>query len=507
MPDIIVLKADDIIETVRAALQHIAVHHAPDYLAHLVAAWRREESPAAKAAMGQILESSRLAALGRRPICQDTGLVTVFATLGQSAVIAGDRTLPELVDEGVRLAWAEAGNPLRASIVADPLGSRRNTGDNTPAVTHVSLGLGGALEMVIAAKGGGSENKARAAMLNPADSVEDWVVRTVETLGAGWCPPGVIGVGVGGGAETAMLLAKRAVLDPIDMGELIARGPATPEEAMRLRLYDRINSLGVGAQGLGGMTTVVDVKIATRPTHAASLPVALVPQCAANRHARVTLDGSGPAYLDPPPLSAWPEIEAAPPRLAPRRVNVDALTRAEMADWRVGETLLLSGRILTARDAAHRRIVEGLARGAPPPVPLDGRVIYYVGPVDPVGDEVVGPAGPTTATRMDPFTPALLDQGVLSMIGKAERSPETAHAIAARGATYLIAVGGAAVLVAKAIRAARVVAFEDLGMEAIREFVVEDMPVTVAVSADGESVHAAGPAAWRGRHRAAAPHG
>ena len=494
------IKHEDIVETVRAALQHIAVYHSADYLAHLVQAHEIEQSPAARAAIGQILESSRLAALGRRPICQDTGMVTVFATLGQSAVIASDKALPEIINEGVRLAYLDAGNPLRASMVADPIFERRNTGDNTPAVTHVSLAAGATLELLIAAKGGGSENKARYAMLGPSADLEDWVIGTIANLGAGWCPPGVIALGVGGSAEQAMVMAKRAVIDEIDMTALIHRGPATRLEEMRLRLYDRINALGIGAQGMGGVTTVLDVKIATAPTHAASKPVALMPQCAANRHGKVVLDGLGPAYLDPPDLADWPEIDSSGSTEKLRRVDVDTLTKADMADWQPGETVLLSGRILTGRDAAHRRMTEMLARGESLPVPLRGRVIYYVGPVDPVGDEVVGPAGPTTATRMDRFTDAVLGQGLLSMIGKAERGPEAVEAIVRHGATYLVAVGGAAVLVARAIRSARILAFEDLGMEAIREFEVRDMPVTVAVDTRGASIHTLGPAAWRGRH-------
>lgn len=493
------IKADDIVQSVRAALQYISIYHTPDYLSHLSSAYAREESPAAKNAIGQILQSSRLAAMGKRPMCQDTGMVTVFATLGQSAVIEGDRALPDLINEGVRLAYLDEGNPLRASMVADPMFERKNTKDNTPAVTHINLTTGSELELVIAAKGGGSENKARYTMLNPAASVEDWVVDTISTLGAGWCPPGVIGVGVGGSAEKAMLLAKRAVMGEIDMSELIARGPNSPIEDMRLRLYDRINGLGIGAQGLGGMTTVVDVKVATFPTHAASKPVAMMPQCAANRHIKISLDGSGPAQLDPPNLSDWPEIEGSNGDDL-RRVNVDELTREAMADWTPGETILLSGKILTGRDAAHKRMQEMLEQGQSLPVSMAGRVIYYVGPVDPVGDEVVGPAGPTTSTRMDRYSDMMLEQGLLSMIGKAERGPETVDAIARHKASYLIAVGGAAVLVAKAIRGARIVAFEDLGMEAIREFEIEDMPVTVAVSPDGQSLHRSGPEAWAKRH-------
>lgn len=495
--NIVAIKGTDIVESVRAALQHIAVFHPRDYLLSLKAAYEREKSSAAREAIGQILESSRLAATGRRPMCQDTGMVVVFARLGQRAVIDDDRPLSTLVNEGVRLAYRDEGNPLRASMVADPLFTRKNTGDNTPAVTHVELVEGATLELIIAAKGGGSENKARYAMLNPSASVLDWVVRTVETLGAGWCPPGLIGIGVGGSAEQAMLLSKRAVMDEIDMPELLSRGPYTPEEELRIALYERINALGIGAQGLGGLTTVVDVKIATYPTHAASQPVALMPQCAANRHAKLTLCGDGPVYLDPPTLSDWPAIDGngAGPDL--RRVNADTLTREEMTCWKLGETILLSGKILTARDAAHTRLTDMLQRGERLPVSLEGRVIYYVGPVDPVGDEVVGPAGPTTATRMDVFTETVLAEGVFAMIGKAERGPEAVAAIERHRATYLIAVGGAAVLVAKAIRASRLVAFEDLGMEAVREFTVEDMPVTVAVDTEGQSIHAIGPSLWR----------
>ena len=490
-----VIRPDDIVESVRAALQYISIYHAPDYLERLVEAWHAEESPPAKNAIGQILESARLAALGRRPICQDTGMVTVFAKLGQGARIAGDRPLDALINEATRLAYLDAGNPLRASMVRDPLFERTNTRDNTPAVTHVELTTGETLELIVAAKGGGSENKARFPVLNPAASVEDWVVETVAGLGAGWCPPGVISIGVGGSAEKAMLLGKRAALDPIDMGRRLREGPSSRIEEMRLDLYHRINGLGIGAQGLGGLATVVDVKVATYPTHAASKPVALIPQCAANRHAHLVLTGEGAVTLAPPPLSSFPEITTvAAGADAPRRVNLDTLTREEVAGWTIGETLLLSGRLLTGRDAAHKRIAETLAKGEALPVSLRGRAIYYVGPVDPV---VVGPAGPTTATRMDGFTDIMLDQGVLAMIGKAERGAATVDSIARHGASYLVAVGGAAVLVARAVREARILAWEDLGMEAIREFVVEDMPVTVAVDSAGASVHREGPARWR----------
>lgn len=491
------IKPYDIVETVRSTLQYIAVYHTQDYLAHLTSAYKREESYSAKAAIGQILESSRLAALGKRPMCQDTGMVTAFITVGQSVVVEGERSIPDLVNEGVSLAYMDGGNPLRASMVSDPIFDRRNTGDNTPAITHVEITPGNKLEILIAAKGGGSENKARYTMLNPSASVEDWVVETIETLGAGWCPPGVLGIGVGGSAEKAMLIAKRAVMSEINMMELIERGPQTREEEMRLNLYNRINATGIGAQGLGGLTTVVDVKVATYPTHAASKPVALIPQCAANRHAKVILDGSGPAYLSPPDLSLWPNIDTNTSSTTIKKVNVDNLSREEMKSWNAGDTLLLSGRILTGRDAAHKRMTEILDRGEELPVSLKGRIIYYVGPVDPVGDEAVGPAGPTTSARMDKFTDQILDQGLFSMIGKAERGAKTVEDIAKHKATYLIAVGGAAVLVSQAIREAKILAFEDLGMEAIREFVVENMPVTVAVSTEGDSVHKTGPLKWK----------
>lgn len=491
------ISGEDIIETVRAALQFISTYHPKDYLEHLSSAYEREESEPARAAMGQILESSRLAAMGQRPMCQDTGMVTVFAKMGQNAIIASDQTLEELINQGVRLAYMDAGNPLRASMVDDPMFLRKNTRDNSPAVTHVELVAGSTLDLMIAAKGGGSENKARFTVLNPAASVSDWVVNTMETLGAGWCPPGVIGVGVGGSAEKAMLIGKRAVMEPINMSELLKRGPSNKTEEFRVELYERINALGIGAQGLGGMTTVVDVKLATYPTHAASKPVALVPQCAANRHAHVTLTGEGPAYMDPPSLSDWPEIDNSAMSAKARRVNIDTLTREEMAEWTSGETLLLNGKILTGRDAAHKRLAELQAKGEPWPIDLKGRIIYYVGPVDPVKEEAVGPAGPTTSTRMDGFTDMILESGLLSMIGKAERGQATIEKIEKHKSTYLIAVGGAAVLVSKAIRESRVVAFEDLGMEAIHEFTVEDMPVTVAVDSTGKSIHTFGPRQWR----------
>ncbi|RAI37218.1 fumarate hydratase [Rhodoplanes serenus] len=495
-----VIREDDIVESVAAAAQFISCYHPADYVRALAAAHEREQSPAAREAIGQILINSRLAALGRRPMCQDTGVVNAFVRVGLGARIATTRAIEELVDEGVRRAYRDPANPLRASIIADPLFTRRNTRDNTPAVTHTAVVPGEVVTVVIAAKGGGSENKSRFAMLNPSDDVEEWVLRTVESLGAGWCPPGLLGLGVGGSAEKAMLMAKEALLAPIDMPDLLARGPADAEEEMRIRLYRAVNALGIGAQGLGGLTTVVDVKLRTFPTHAASKPVALIPQCAANRHVSFVLDGSGPATFTPPDLADWPEIVLDRTAGLARRVDLDALTQDEIERWAPGDTLLLSGRMLTGRDAAHKRMVDLVARGEPLPVDLRGRAIYYVGPVDPVGDEVIGPAGPTTATRMDRFTETLLARtGLRVMIGKAERGPAAIEAIARHRAAYLIAVGGAAILVSRAIRAARVVAFEDLGMEAIYEFTVEDMPVTVAVDTGGRSLHTLGPSRWRGR--------
>lgn len=492
------IRQDDLIQSVADALQYISYYHPVDYIKSLTKAYEREQSPAAKDAIAQILVNSRMAALGRRPICQDTGMATVFAKIGMEVRFDTKRGLADLVDEGVRRAYLHEDNPLRASMVADPLFARRNTRDNAPGIVHAELVPGDTVEVTVAAKGGGSENKARFVTLNPSDSVADWVVETIPTLGAGWCPPGLIGLGIGGSAEKAMLLAKESLLDPIDMADLQARGPASPEEELRLDLYGRINALGIGAQGLGGLTTVVDVKIKTYPTHAASMPVGLVPQCAANRHVHFVLDGMGPAHFEPPDLSDWPEIALERTAHTARRVDLDRLTREEVASWRPGETLLLSGRLLTGRDAAHKRIVDGIRAGKPPPVDLRGRVIYYVGPVGAVRDEVVGPAGPTTATRMDKFVPTLLaETGLLAMIGKGERGPQAIEAIARHGAASLVAVGGAAFLVAKAIRRSRVVAFADLGMEAIHEFDVEDMPVTVAVDARGNSIHRIGPAAWR----------
>jgi fumarate hydratase class I len=487
----------DLIDSVADALQYISTYHPPDFIAHLARSHEREESPAAKAAIGQILINSRMAAIGRRPICQDTGTVVVFAKVGMRARIDSDRPLAALIDEGVRKAYLDPDNPLRASMVADTLFERRNTRDNTPAVLHVEMVEGATLKLHVAAKGAGSENKARFAVLRPADSLVDWVLKTVEGLGAGWCPPGIIGIGAGGSAEKAMAMAKESLLQPIDMTDLMARGPSSKVEALRIELYEKINALGIGAQGLGGLTTVVDVKIATCPSHAASLPVGLIPQCASDRHIAFELDGTGAASFEPPPLELWPELALDGVGAGARRVDLDRLTREAVAGWRAGETLLLSGRLLTGRDAAHRRLAEMTARGEPMPVSFKDRVIYYVGPVSAVRDEAVGPAGPTTASRMDPYTEMMLDAGLIGMVGKAERGPETVAAIKRRGAAYLIAVGGAAYLVSKAIKSARVVAFEDLGMEAIHEFVVEDMPVTVAVDSGGRSVHRDGPLQWR----------
>ncbi|ALN71897.1 fumarate hydratase [Aureimonas sp. AU20] len=492
------IREADFISSVADALQYIAVFHPPSFVQSLAEAYAREESPAARDAIGQILVNSRMAAFGRRPICQDTGTVNVFVKLGIGARIETARPLADLVNEGVAKAYTDADNPLRASIVKDPLFGRKNTGDNTPAVVHVDVVAGDEVRVTVAAKGGGSENKAKFANLAPAASVSDWVVQTVETLGAGWCPPGLLGIGVGGTAEKAMLMAKESLLEPIDMAELIRRGPASSLEEMRLDIYERVNALGIGAQGLGGLTTVVDVKIRSYPCHAASKPVGLIPQCAADRHLTFTLDGSGPARLTPPDLSLWPEIDRGEQTAQARRVDLDRLTREEVASWRAGETLLLSGRMLTGRDAAHKRMADMIGRGESLPVDLKDRAIYYVGPVDAVRDEVVGPAGPTTATRMDGFTDLVLDAtGLLVMIGKAERGPAAIESIKRHGAAYLIAVGGAAYLVSKAVKQARVLAFADLGMEAIHEFVVEDMPVTVAVDAQGHSIHQTGPSQWR----------
>lgn len=487
-----------VIDSVADALQYISYYHPPDFIRSMAEAWRIERNPAARNAMAQILVNSRMAALGRRPLCQDTGVANISARIGVKARLDWERPLQDIVDDAVRRAWRNDANPLRASVVADPFGRRENTGDNAPAMLHVEMVAGDRVEFHVSAKGGGSENKTKFAVLNPSASIADWVVETVETLGAGWCPPGILGIGVGGSVDKAMVMAKQALNDPIDIADLRVRGPATPEEKLRLDILDRVNALGIGAQGLGGITTVLDVKVRSFPTHAASLPVALVPNCAATRHAHFILDGSGPARLDPPDLADWPELEFRDAWQGARRVDLDRLTREEIAGWKPGEALLLSGRMLTGRDAAHRRIETMLAQGDPLPVDFRDRAIYYVGPVDAVGDEVVGPAGPTTSTRMDRYTDMMLERlGVAVMIGKAERGPQTVAAIGRNGAAYLVAVGGAAYLVSQAIRESRVLAFADLGMEAIHEFTVRDMPVMVAVDAGGDSIHDSGPRRWR----------
>jgi fumarate hydratase, class I len=493
------IRNEHLIQSVADALQYISYYHPLDFVKAVHEAYLKEESPAAKDAMAQILINSRLCAEGKRPICQDTGIVVVFLKIGMQVQWEGNMSVADMVNEGVRRAYLLADNVLRASILADPAGARKNTGDNTPAVIHTELVPGSTIEVKLAAKGGGSENKARLAMLNPSDSIVDWIEATLPGMGAGWCPPGMLGIGIGGTAEKAAVLAKESLMSPIDIHELRQRGPANRVEELRLEIMDRANALGIGAQGLGGLTTVLDVKILDYPTHAASLPVAMIPNCAATRHAHFTLDGSGIAELVPPSLDQWPEIVwDVGPRA--RRVNLDTVTRADIAGWQPGETLLLSGTMLTGRDAAHKRLLGMLEKGEelPAGVDLNNKFIYYVGPVDPVRDEVIGPAGPTTATRMDKFTEPLLAQtGLMGMIGKAERGPVGIAAIKKHKAVYLMAVGGAAYLVSKAIRKSRIVAFEDLGMEAIHEFEVEDMPVTVAVDVNGVSVHQTGPALWR----------
>ena len=495
------LRQEDLIESVAAALQYISYYHPADYIQHLARAYQSEQSPAAKDAIAQILTNSKMCAEGKRPICQDTGIVNVFLKIGMDVRWAGfTGSIEDAINEGVHRAYNHPDNKLRASIVADPHFARKNTTDNTPAVVHMTVVPGNTVDVQVAAKGGGSENKSKFVMLNPSDSLVDWVMKTVPTMGAGWCPPGMLGIGIGGTAEKAMLMAKEVLMHPIDMHELRARGPRDKFEELRLELFDKVNALGIGAQGLGGLTTVLDVKIATYPTHAAGKPVAMIPNCAATRHAHFVLDGSGPAYLEPPSLDLWPDVHWQPDYNKSKRVNLDTLTKAEVAAWKPGETLLLNGKMLTGRDAAHKRIQDMLAKGDKLPVDFTNRVIYYVGPVDPVRDEVVGPAGPTTATRMDKFTEMMLGEtGLISMIGKAERGPTGIEAIKKHKSAYLMAVGGAAYLVSKAIKGAKVVGFADLGMEAIYEFDVKDMPVTVAVSSDGTSVHTTGPKEWQGK--------
>ena len=495
------IKQEDLIQSIADGLQFISYYHPADYIRHLAHAYKIEQSAAAKDAIGQILTNSRMCAEGKRPICQDTGIVNVFLKIGMD-VRFSDATLSveDMCNEGVRRGYLNPDNVLRASIVADPHFERKNTRDNTPAVVHMSLVPGNTLDVTVAAKGGGSENKSKFVMLNPSDSVVDWVMKTVPTMGAGWCPPGMLGIGIGGTAEKAMLMAKQALMEPIDMSELLARGANNKTEAMRIELYEKVNALGIGAQGLGGLTTVLDVKINLWPTHAASKPVAMIPNCAATRHVHFVLNGAGAAVLEPPSLSDWPDVNWQPDVKTSKRVDMNTLTRQEVASWLPGQTLLLNGKMLTGRDAAHKRIQDMLAKGEKLPVEFTNRVIYYVGPVDPVRDEVVGPAGPTTATRMDKFTDLMLGQtGLIAMVGKAERGPAAIESIRQHKAAYLMAVGGAAYLVSKAIKGAKVVGFADLGMEAIYEFDVRDMPVTVAVDSNGISVHNTGPREWQSR--------
>ena len=493
------IRQEDLIQSVADALQYISYYHPVDYIKNLAAAYEREESPAAKDAIAQILINSRMCAEGHRPICQDTGIVTVFLEIGMN-VRWDDATMgvEDMVHEGVRRAYNDPDNKLRASVLADPAGKRQNTRDNTPAVINVSIVPGDTVEVIVAAKGGGSEAKSKFVMLNPSDSIVDWVLKTVPTMGAGWCPPGMLGIGIGGTAEKAMLMAKEALMEPIDIVDLKARGPSSRAEELRLELYEKVNALGIGAQGLGGLTTVLDIKVKDYPTHAANLPVAMIPNCAATRHAHFVLDGSGPVALDPPSLEDWPKLTYNPANA--RRVDLDSITAEDVASFKPGEVLLLNGKLLTGRDAAHKRIVDMLNKGEPLPVDFRGRFIYYVGPVDPVRDEVVGPAGPTTATRMDKFTEQVLGAtGLLGMVGKAERGPAAIEAIKKHKSVYLMAVGGAAYLVSKAIKSSKVLAFADLGMEAIYEFEVKDMPVTVAVDSQGTSVHKTGPREWQAR--------
>lgn len=497
-----VIRQQDFIQSIEDALQFISYYHPLDFVQALEKAYNKEQNQAAKDAIAQILINSRMSAEGKRPICQDTGIVTCFVNIGMGATWdKTDMTVQEMVDEGTRRAYLNPDNPLRASIVADPAGTRKNTKDNTPSVVHINSVAGDHVEVAIAAKGGGSENKSKMVMLNPSDSVVDWVLKTLPTMGAGWCPPGMIGIGIGGTAEKAAVLAKESLMDPVDIHELLEKGAENSDEALRLELFDKVNKLGIGAQGLGGLTTVVDVKVNSAPTHAASKPVVMIPNCAATRHVHFHLDGSGPADLTPPALEDWPEVTWEVGKNV-RRVDLSTLTKEDTLEWKAGDTVLLNGKILTGRDAAHKRIQDILQRGEalPDGVDFNGRFIYYVGPVDAVGDEVVGPAGPTTATRMDKFTDMMLaDTGLMGMIGKAERGPATVESISKHKAVYLMAVGGAAYLVAKAIKTSRVVAFEELGMEAIYEFEVKDMPVTVAVDSDGNNVHQQGPAIWKAK--------
>ncbi|MGB2260055.1 MAG: fumarate hydratase [Porticoccaceae bacterium] len=494
-----VIRQQDVIQSVADALQYISYYHPADFIKAVKEAYDREESKSAKDAMAQILINSRMCAMGHRPICQDTGIVTVFVKVGMQVQWDAEMSLTDMVNEGVRQAYTHPDNILRASILADPDGARTNTGDNTPAVIHYEIVPGDKVEIDVAAKGGGSEAKSKFAMLNPSDSVVDWVLNVVPTMGAGWCPPGILGIGLGGTAEKAMLMAKEALLEHIDIQELQAKGAENRNEELRLELFDKVNALGIGAQGLGGLTTVLDIKIKDYPSHAANKAVAIIPNCAATRHAHFVLDGTGPAQLDPPNLDDWPDISWETDESV-RRVNLDTVTQQDIEQWKPGDTLLLSGKMLTGRDAAHKKMTDILARGEELPVDLTGRFIYYVGPVDPIGEEAVGPAGPTTATRMDKFTRTMLEEtGLMGMIGKAERGQTGIDAIKDNQAVYLIAVGGAAYLVSKAITHAEVIAFPELGMEAIYEFEVNDMPVTVAVDTAGESVHRIGPEIWQAK--------
>ena len=491
-----IIKQNDLIDSIADALQYISYFHPLDFIRAMDEAYQREENPAARDAIAQILINSRMCAMGHRPICQDTGIVTIFLRVGMNVQWDADMSVTDMCNEGIRRAYLNPDNVLRASILDDPDGARSNTNDNTPGVIHYDIVLGDTVEIHVAAKGGGSEAKSKFAMLNPSDSVVDWVLDMVPQMGAGWCPPGMLGIGVGGTAEKAMILAKEALLEPIDIHDLQERGARNRAEELRLELYDKVNRLGIGAQGLGGLTTVMDVKVKDYPSHAANKAVAIIPNCAATRHTHFTLDGNGPARLEAPKLEDWPEVTRETGANV-KRVNLDTVTREEVKTWKPGDTLLLNGRMLTGRDAAHKKMVDMLARGEQLPVDLSGRFIYYVGPVDPIGDEVVGPAGPTTATRMDKFTRTMLEQtGLLGMIGKAERGPTAIEAIRDFESVYLMAVGGAAYLVAQAIKASHVVAFPELGMEAVYEFELEDMPVTVAVDHTGESVHQIGPRIW-----------
>lgn len=498
MADMITIREDDLIDSVADALQYISYYHPMDYIRALGAAYEAEKGPAAKDAIAQILTNSRMCAEGHRPICQDTGIVNVFIKWGQDCRLESDRSLQDVVDDGVRKAYLNPENKLRASVLADPAFTRRNTRDNTPCVLNVEMVPGRTISVDVAAKGGGSENKSKFKMMNPSDSIVDWVVEMLPQMGAGWCPPGMLGIGIGGTAEHCVQLAKRSLMEPIDMAQLKERGPQNDIEKLRIEIFDKVNALGIGAQGLGGLATILDVKIMDWPCHAAGKPVAMIPNCAATRHAHFTLDGSGPSYLETPDLSQWPKVDWAPDPQA-KRVDLDALTHEEVQSWKQGDRLLLNGKMLTGRDAAHKRIQDMLARGEELPVEFRGRAIYYVGPVDPIVGEVVGPAGPTTATRMDKFTDMMLELGLLAMIGKAERGQGAVKEIAKHKVAYLMAVGGAAYLVARAIKQARVVGFEDLGMEAIYEFEVKDMPVTVAVDSQGNNVHQLAPLVWQER--------